>query len=470
LVPRPFGCVLGDEQDWAGSEIGEELGDGSAALSCSEAAGPADDYVDFMDLGRPHDFRDRPAARIHNPQHNVDALFLQLRNLGLQRHDAIALVRGRRLKSRLPAAGQGSLQSNAIKRPSRDSTLSASRRAFSACQDPSVGHKILAYMALLPGVVNIGVPQVAPAKPKEGASRLADAGGRARGQPGGRWVLRASRLRKDLEDQPMDARRRAAIDSRESRRRQSEPRQRVAELAKRLQRHFGKELLGLYLYGSLAAGGFVDGRSDIDLFTVVENDLSEDQVEELRRCHADYVATHPELDERVEVAYVSESVLSTLDGSPAGTLVVVSPGEPLHTKDVDQGWVINWYSVCTNGETLIGPPPLQLGPFVTSDAYKRAIEARLDARRSEVRAPSVAYVPAHQGYVVVTVCRALYGLATGRQTTKDEAVAWVAERFPQWAALVNEALTQHRADVHRRHETVIRFVDQAVEETDRLQF
>jgi predicted nucleotidyltransferase len=249
---------------------------------------------------------------------------------------------------------------------------------------------------------------------------------------------------------------------------QGEPRRRVAELAKRLQRRLGEELLGLYLYGSLAAGGFVDGRSDIDLFAVVENDLREDQVEELRRFHTNYAATHPEWEERVEVAYLSKSVLSTLEGSPAGTLVVISPGEQLHTKDVDQGWVINWYSVCTSGETLIGPPPLQLGPLVTSDAYKRALEARLDAWRSEVRALSVADMPAHQGYVVVTVCRALYGHATGRQTTKEEAVAWVAERFPEWAALVNEALTQHRADVRERHESVIRFIENALQKTDRL--
>ena len=44
-----------------------------------------------------------------------------------------------------------------------------------------------------------------------------------------------------------------------------EPRARVAELAELLDREFGDELLGLYLFGSLPAGGFVEGRSDIDL-------------------------------------------------------------------------------------------------------------------------------------------------------------------------------------------------------------
>jgi hypothetical protein len=62
--------------------------------------------------------------------------------------------------------------------------------------------------------------------------------------------------------------------------------------------------------------------------------------------------------------------------------------------------VINWHGVCTAGETLVGSPPLQLGPGVTPEAYRRAVEARLDNWKNDVRAPCVAYVPAHQGYVV----------------------------------------------------------------------
>jgi aminoglycoside adenylyltransferase-like protein len=51
------------------------------------------------------------------------------------------------------------------------------------------------------------------------------------------------------------------------------------------------------------------------------------------------------------------------------------------------------------------------------------VEVLLKDWPSRVRAPWVAYVPAHQGYIVMTICRALYSLATGEQTTKEEAAA-----------------------------------------------
>ena len=101
---------------------------------------------------------------------------------------------------------------------------------------------------------------------------------------------------------------------------------------------------------------------------------------------------------------------------------------------------------------------------MTPAAYRRAVETQLQTWATEVRAPWVAYVPAHQGYIVVTVCRALHLLETGKQATKEDAAAWAAERYPAWAALIDNALRHYRADVHGPHEETIRFVDDAVSE------
>ena len=64
-------------------------------------------------------------------------------------------------------------------------------------------------------------------------------------------------------------------------------------------------------------------------------------------------------------------------------------------------------------------------------------------------------------YIVVTLCRALYSLETGEQTTKENAVAWVAERYPRWAAFVDAALRRHRADTSEEHRATVEFVDWA---------
>jgi predicted nucleotidyltransferase len=241
----------------------------------------------------------------------------------------------------------------------------------------------------------------------------------------------------------------------------TEARQRLAELAALIRAELGGSLLGLYLYGSLAADRFVEGRSDVDLFAVLEHDVDDERFEALRALHDGFVRAHPAWVERVEVAYVPRHVLRTLGGEPAGELAVISPGEPLNVHEVDRGWAINWYSVCTMGETVVGPPPLDLGPEVTAGRFRQAVEARLRAFEDEVRARAIAYVPAAQGYVVVTVCRALYALATGEQASKEEAAAWAAAQYPDWATFIEEALAAHRADVRPRHEATIRFVEQA---------
>jgi Domain of unknown function (DUF4111)/Nucleotidyltransferase domain len=241
-------------------------------------------------------------------------------------------------------------------------------------------------------------------------------------------------------------------------------RARIAELAELLEREFGDELLGLYLFGSLPAGGFIEGKSDIDLLAVVQRDVDENRLARLKELHARFVATHPDWVERVEVGYLGRAVLQSLAGTPAGTIAVISPGEPLNIKAIESDWVLNWHGVCARGEVVRGPQPLELGPVVSPAAFRRAVSAQLAAWPEHARNPTVAYVPAHQGYIVVTVCRALYALENGEQTTKEEAAAWAAARYPEWADFIRQALAVYRSDLAGPHARTIAFVDFAAQE------
>jgi len=249
----------------------------------------------------------------------------------------------------------------------------------------------------------------------------------------------------------------------------SDPRHALELLTSVITRHLGANLRGLYLFGSLPAGAFRPGKSDLDLVAVLGTDVQDSgELEALTELHSGFVADHPDWRERVEVGYISHAVLQTLGETPAGRVALISPGEPLHIKDVGAEWILDWRSVCTQGETIVGPPPREIGPEITDEAFRRAVELQLEAWTKDVRAPWVAYVPAHQGYIVVTVCRALYALSTGDQTSKEEAVAWAAERFPAWSDLVNDALAQHRADLREQHMATVAFVDYAASESHRL--
>jgi len=243
----------------------------------------------------------------------------------------------------------------------------------------------------------------------------------------------------------------------------------LKQLTSALDSHLGSDLLGLYLFGSLAAGGFYPGKSDLDLLAVVAAEVEEgEQLESLRSLHDAFVAERPAWVERVEVIYVDHGVLQTFGDRPSGRIAGINPGEPLQIREAGFELTLDWHSVTTDGETILGPPPLDLGPTVSPGAFRHAVEALLSEWPRRVRAPWVAYVPAHQGYVVMTLCRALYALATGEQTTKEDAAAWAAATYPEWSSYINEARVTYRADVHDQHDALISFTDNAVSEADGL--
>jgi hypothetical protein len=245
----------------------------------------------------------------------------------------------------------------------------------------------------------------------------------------------------------------------------------LRELATQIQAVLGGRLLGLYLFGSLAAGGFYPGKSDLDLIAVMEGDAAAGtDLDSLARLHDRFVAEHPEWRNRIEVLYIGRAVLGTFASRPTGTVARTSPGEPLHHRDLggEISWLLDWHGVITVGETLFGPDPLTLGPAIDDDRFRAAVASQLHEFSETARRNDVAYVPAHQGYIVAGVCRALYSLETGRQISKGDAIAWLAERRPDLADFVWNSYRAYRADVRAAHAQLVGFVDAMVTEARML--
>ena len=127
------------------------------------------------------------------------------------------------------------------------------------------------------------------------------------------------------------------------------------------------------------------------------------------------------------------------------------------------GWLLDWHGVMQQGETLFGPPPETLGPAVDKERFRAAVMSQLREMRELARRNNVAYVPAQQGYIVATVSRALYTLATGRSNVQGERdrVGWPPD-VPISADFLRSSYAAYRADVRGPHERLIAFVDEAV--------
>jgi predicted nucleotidyltransferase len=64
----------------------------------------------------------------------------------------------------------------------------------------------------------------------------------------------------------------------------------LREFSARLSVILGSEVVGIYLHGSLAIGDFDEAASDVDFIVVIDNELTEAQVAEVRVMHAGILA------------------------------------------------------------------------------------------------------------------------------------------------------------------------------------
>ena len=245
-----------------------------------------------------------------------------------------------------------------------------------------------------------------------------------------------------------------------------DPRATLAELVAQIHGHFRRRLRGLYLFGSLAAGGFYAGRSDLDLIAVLDTDVAKGRdLNSLRRLHESFESAYPAWRDRVEVLYISRGVLATFAAEPTGLVARVSPGEPMHLRALggEIGWLLDWLGVVSGGETLVGPPPLTLGPPVSDQRFRAAVRSQLRELQRTVRGHDVAFVPVQQGYIAASVARALYSLETGKQTSKENAIAWLVARRPDLADFLWVAYRSYRADTRGPHQRLIDLVDDAAD-------
>ncbi len=195
------------------------------------------------------------------------------------------------------------------------------------------------------------------------------------------------------------------------------------------------QLVGIYLYGSLIAGDFDPGISDIDLVVVLKEELDDRRFRDLQQLHARIIDKHPQWLDRLELAYISQAGLRDFR-QRASAIGIISPGEPFHRLQAGRDWLISWHQLREDGIALHGPGiETLLGPISTDEylaAVKEHIAAYRDLRGLEPRRRNVSYV-------VLTVARGIYTLRHRRAASKRIAAEWAKREFPEWAGLIDRA-------------------------------
>jgi predicted nucleotidyltransferase len=210
------------------------------------------------------------------------------------------------------------------------------------------------------------------------------------------------------------------------------------------------QLIGMYLHGSLANGGF-DDHSDIDVMVMIAGNISEETFEALKEMHKQIAQMHSPWAIQLEVAYIPENAIRRAD--PPDILyphLDRGRGEMLHKMAPDRDWNIPRHILRERGIVVTGPDPKTLIDPVSPDELRRTVREGLPVWFTPLLDdPSELGKRGLQSFYVLSLCRILYTLQHGEILSKQAAAAWALENLDaRWKPLIKRALVGRQNPDH----------------------
>jgi predicted nucleotidyltransferase len=211
-----------------------------------------------------------------------------------------------------------------------------------------------------------------------------------------------------------------------------------------LEAALGTNLLGAYLVGSLATGGF-DLDSDIDFLVVTKVELCEAEVKALEATHSHIRELGSYPAEHLEGSYISAELFKRAESVGVQPVWYVDNGSTyLVLSTHDNRWHVRWI-FRERGIIIAGPDPKTLLPPILVETLRGEASSSIQelARRflAEVDQPIGWFNTRFgQSFAVLTCCRMLQTSISGSVQSKLSAVKWAGQFLdPEWSELIREA-------------------------------
>ena len=195
---------------------------------------------------------------------------------------------------------------------------------------------------------------------------------------------------------------------------------------------------GIYIYGSIALGGFEELESDIDILALTHGELAISELVQLKALHTQLLQAH-QLGKRLEVLYIPLRNLgkSDRDIAPYPTFQFGN-FSPARYAELNY---VTWWTVKNKGIRLLGPERSTLPFEVTWQDVLETMRNNLDDFwATPTKRP---YLFLLDGWIVITVatlCRMLTTIEEGEIVTCSVALKCWRDRFPaRWGPLIDEA-------------------------------
>jgi hypothetical protein len=199
----------------------------------------------------------------------------------------------------------------------------------------------------------------------------------------------------------------------------------------------GDSLVGAYLQGSFAEGGF-DRHSDVDFIVVTEEELTDGQVRALQTLHGRVYDIDSEWAKHLEGSYFPREVLRTCAGRGV-PLWYLNHGDRSLTRSEHCNTAVVRWQVREHGVVLAGPAPKALVDAIPVETLRQEVLTTIrDWGHEILTEPERFSNRFYQSFIVLSYCRMLHALHTGRVGSKRAGAEWAKTVLdPSWAGLID---------------------------------
>ena len=213
----------------------------------------------------------------------------------------------------------------------------------------------------------------------------------------------------------------------------------LLEMVKSQQVVLGDNLVGVYLQGSFAVGGF-DAHSDVDFIVVIDEAISDSQLQDLQEMHLRLYQLESKWAQHLEGTYLPAEILRDYKQLGGRYYYLDNGSQALELSDHCNTVVVRW-TLRTHGVRLAGPSPVRLVNPIPVSVLRRDIFTTMNEWGLEILAEPERYSNRfYQSFIVLSYCRMLHDLHSGRTGSKAVGAAWVKETLdPEWAGLIDRS-------------------------------
>ncbi len=213
----------------------------------------------------------------------------------------------------------------------------------------------------------------------------------------------------------------------------------LTELTNSIRSLLGEQLLAVYLQGSFALGDW-DEHSDVDFMVVVKDDISDIQFTQLQAMHERIFDFCPPWSTHLEGSYFPQAILKTADLNHTPLVYIDNASRTLERSTHDNELVVRWvtreYGIPLYGadaKTYIDPIP--------TDDLKQEVRETMNTWADDILEGRYELNNQWaQPFAVLSYCRMLHTLQTGRIHSKLQGAEWAKSTLgTEWKDLIDRA-------------------------------